>query len=224
MKTKTVNFLLLSHSWGLARASFHNSFDGIARQTDLLLEWDHVNETDYPLVIHARVFNVTSDHKVNAFETDISSELSASEKGLRVIDNSIAGLSNDSFLWRDLPSPLPFLPTATYELQVLRQYQGDDVSDLVIAFSPPFSISPGDEDKGDNSGWQTSMNGTTSDPAGSANSSYSDSHPDSSAAIAASLVVPLIVGISLFVFLCMERRRKRVLEERRKERDALVID
>ncbi|KAI0420678.1 hypothetical protein F5X98DRAFT_14493 [Xylaria grammica] len=207
MKTKTVNFLLLSHSWGLAGASFHNSFDGIARHTDLLLEWDHVNETDYPLVIHARVFNVTSDHKVNAFETDIST-----------------GLSNDSFLWRDLPSPLPFLPTATYELQVLRQYQGDDVSDPVVAFSPPFSISPGDEDKGNNSDWQTSMNGTTSDPAGSANSSYSDSHPDSSAAIAASLVVPLIVGISLFVFLCMERRRKRVLEERRKERDALVID
>ncbi|KAI0913872.1 hypothetical protein F4823DRAFT_640405 [Ustulina deusta] len=203
MKARTVYLLVLGDFWAFATASFHTNFNDIRRHTDLLLEWDLADAIDYPLVIHVRVLNTSSDHKVNTFDTDIST-----------------GLTEGSFLWNDLPSPLPFLSTATYELQVLRQQRaGDIMSDLVITSSTPFTI--GDDN---NSGWQTTINETASDSPESANSSHSDGRPNSSTAIAAGLVVPLVVGISVFVFLRMQRRRKRTLEERRKEREVLVIN
>ncbi|KAI1421108.1 hypothetical protein F5Y12DRAFT_718807 [Xylaria sp. FL1777] len=225
MRTKTVYLLMLVDLGGCATASFHNSFSDIRRNTDLLLEWDRVNATDYPLVIHVRALNITSDHKVNTFETDISSESGIADEGSRVIDNSTAGLTDNSFLWRGLPSPLPFLSTATYDLQILCQPQvGDTTSELVIASSTPFAILPEEGDGDDSGGWQTTINGTASDPPESENSSHSDGRPNSSTAIAAGLVVPLVVGISVFVFLRVRKRRKRTLEERRKERATLVID
>ncbi|KAF2965552.1 hypothetical protein GQX73_g8031 [Xylaria multiplex] len=226
-------------------ASFHNSFNGVAQHSDLLLEWDPVDAMGQPLVIHARLLNVTGDYKVNTFETDISSEFAPPEKGLCVVDNNAAGLTGDSFLWKDLPSPLPFLPTATYELQVLRQGQvGDIFSDLVIASSTPFAVSTEDRSGNNGGDWQTvgyfiefsplafigligrrqGINGTPSEPSKPTVLPHSHGNPDSSAAIVPGLVVPLVVGISICVLLCMQRRRKRMLEERQKERETLVID
>ncbi|KAI0802734.1 hypothetical protein GGR55DRAFT_683036 [Xylaria sp. FL0064] len=208
MKAERSHLFMLSNFWGFGTASFHNNFTNLRRHTDLLLEWDHADTTAYPLVIHVRVFNTTDDHKVNTFETNIST-----------------GITDNSFLWDDLPSPLPFFSTATYEFQVLPQEQiGSTVSDLVIASSTAFYILPEDEEENGGSGWQTTINGTASQPSESANSSHSDGRPSRSTAIAAGLVVPFVVGISVFVFLCMQRRRKRTLEERRKERETLVID
>lgn len=76
---------------------------------------------------------------------------------LGVIDNGTAGLTKDSFLWNDLPSPLPFLSSATYELQILRQLPLEDLTlGAVITSSALFSISPkNDEDGGDDRGWPT---------------------------------------------------------------------
>ncbi|KAI1350665.1 hypothetical protein F5Y01DRAFT_305158 [Xylaria sp. FL0043] len=208
MKAERSYLFMLGNFWGFATASFHNNFTNIRRHTDLLLEWDHADAIAYPLVIHVRVFNRTDDHKVNTFETNIST-----------------GITDNSFPWDDLPSPLPFFATATYELQVLPQEQiGSTVSDLVIASSTPFYILPENEEEDGSSGWPTTINGTASQPSEPANSSHSDGRPSSSTAIAAGLVVPFVVGISVFVFLCMQRRRKRTLEERRKERETLVID
>ncbi|KAI0509452.1 hypothetical protein F5B22DRAFT_331792 [Xylaria bambusicola] len=200
---KAAYLLMLGDAWGTAMASLQNSFGGLRQHADLLLEWEPAGATDYPLVLHVRVFNATSDHTVNTFETDIAT-----------------GLYRDSFMWNDLPSPLPFLPSATYQLQIGRQLPaGDIMSDFVITSSSPFSILPESEDENDDSRvWPT-----TTGASESANSETSQ-HPDSSTAIAAGLVVPFVVGISVFVFICMQRRRKRTLEERRKERQTLVID
>ncbi|GAW25315.1 hypothetical protein SAMD00023353_0403120 [Rosellinia necatrix] len=54
-------------------ASFRNDFSHVTRNTDVLLQWDGADATDYPLVIHVRVLNKTSDHEVNSLEADISS-------------------------------------------------------------------------------------------------------------------------------------------------------
>ncbi|KAI0554582.1 hypothetical protein F4679DRAFT_579608 [Xylaria curta] len=188
-------------------ASFHNSFDHVTQHTDLLLEWDHANATDYPLVIHARILNKTSDREVNTIEADIAS-----------------GLISDSFLWEDLPFPLPFLSTATYELRVLRQQRAEDATFRPFASSPPFTVLSPIED--DNNGSQTvwitmTTNKTTTD---NSEPSHSDGRPSSSTAIAAGLVVPFVVGISVSVFLWMQRRQRRIVTERRKERAGLVID
>ncbi|KAJ8127981.1 hypothetical protein O1611_g5654 [Lasiodiplodia mahajangana] len=187
-------------------ASFHNSFSDVTLHNDLLLEWDRANATYYPLVIRARVLNKTSEYNANTIEAEISS-----------------GLTDNTFLWRDLPFPLPFFSTATYELQVLGQQQAVGMlPELVIASSPSFIITPPRVDE--SNGGQIAINGTSDDPFEPTNSSHSGGPPNSSTAIAAGLVVPFVVGLSVFVFLCMRRRQKRIDEERRKERQGLVID
>ncbi|KAI1126335.1 hypothetical protein F5Y10DRAFT_267219 [Nemania abortiva] len=203
--------------------SFHNSFSDVTLHSDLLLEWDRVNAANYPLIIRARVLNKTSDYNVNTIEAEISSELGVFETVLRAVDDDLGELIENSFLWKDIPFPLPFLSTAAYELQILGQKQvGDTAPEPVIAYSPSFTIIPQREDE--NNGWQTTINGTTGDPLEPTNSPHSDGPPSSSTAIAAGLVVPFVVGVSAFVFLCMRRRHKRILEERRKEREGMVID
>ncbi|KAI8633686.1 hypothetical protein F5Y19DRAFT_470928 [Xylariaceae sp. FL1651] len=186
-------------------AAFHNNFDNVTRHTDLLLEWDPVNTTDYPLLIHARLMNKTSDHEVNSFDINITT-----------------GLEDNFFLWRDLPYPLPFLSTATYELHVRPQLEpGGMVSELDIVSSPLFAIT---EQEGDDSNRWPAANGTSNPPSKPTQPSHTSERPNSNTAIAAGLVVPLVVGISVFVFLWMQRRQKRIAEERRKEREGLVID
>ncbi|KAI3326054.1 hypothetical protein HD806DRAFT_432722 [Xylariaceae sp. AK1471] len=206
MKSRTAYLLALVYFWELAMASFHNDFNNVTRHTDLLLEWDPVNATDYPLLINMRVLNKTSDHEVNVLEMNITT-----------------GLTDNSFLWKDLPFPLPFLSTATYGLQVRRQQQpGAMISEIVIASSPSFAIIQ--HDGGGNNGWRNTMNGTASPPPKPIDSSHSKGPSNSNAAIAAGLVVPLVVGISVFVFVYMQRRQKRILEERQKARIGLVIE
>ncbi|KAI0455863.1 hypothetical protein F5B21DRAFT_173234 [Xylaria acuta] len=206
MEAKAVYLLALAYFWQLAMASFDNSFDHVIQHTDVLLEWDRANAADYPLVIHARVLNKTSDREVNTIEADIAT-----------------GLTNDSFLWGDLPFPLPFLSTAMYELRILRQQQaGDAAFGIVVASSPPFTIISQNGD--DNNDWQTTTNETATDSPEPTNPSHSDGRPSSSTAIAAGLVVPFVVGIAVSAFLWMQRRQKRILAERRKERAQLVID
>ncbi|KAI1751305.1 hypothetical protein F4782DRAFT_189555 [Xylaria castorea] len=206
MELKAVYLLALALLWQFAMASFYNSFDYVTRHTDVFLEWDHANGVDYPLVIHARVLNKTSDTEVNTIEADIAT-----------------GLTNDSFLWGDLPLPLPFLSTATYELRVLRQQQAEDATTFgLVASSPPFTILSRNKD--DDNGWQTTTNETASDSPEPTNPSHSNGRPSSSTAIAVGLVVPFVVGISVSVFLWVHRRQKRIMAERRKERAGLVID
>ncbi|KAK5628788.1 hypothetical protein RRF57_004503 [Xylaria bambusicola] len=201
---KVAYLLMLGDAWRTAMASFYTGFGGLRQHADLLLEWEPAEAADYPLALHVRVFNATSDHIVNTFETDIAT-----------------GLTEDSFIWNDLPSPLPFLSSATYQLQVVRQLPaGGTMSGSVITLSTPFSILPESKDGNDDNNrvWPTTTNAP--EPA----NSHTSHRPDSNTAIAAGLVVPFVVGISVFVFICMQRRRKKTLEERRKERQTLVID
>ncbi|KAJ2987423.1 hypothetical protein NUW58_g4517 [Xylaria curta] len=208
MEAKAVYVLVLSYFWELAMASFRNNFSNVTRHTDLLLEWDHSDATEYPLVIHAIVLNKTDGYGVNAIEADIS-----------------IGLTDGSFLWGDLPFPLPFLSTATYKLQVLsQQHAGGMMPHVVVASSPPFTILPGPVDQNGGNTWQPTTDETANEPPGPTNSSHSEGRPNSDTAIAAGLVVPFVVGIAAFIFLWVRRRQKRVMEEQRKARAGLVID
>ncbi|KAI0206948.1 hypothetical protein F4808DRAFT_14838 [Astrocystis sublimbata] len=203
MEIDAISNHLLVHS---SRSSFDNSFDNITQHTNVLLKWSS-NTTDYyPLVIRTRVLNRTGNRGVNAIEEDIAT-----------------GLMNDSFLWEDLPSPLPFIPTATYELRVLRQEQAEDaISGLAVASSQPFAILA--QDRYDDN-QQTATNETKDDSSEPTNPVHLDEGPNNnSTAIAAGLVVPVVLGVSVSVFLWMRQRRKRVQAVRRKERAELVID
>jgi hypothetical protein len=73
MKSKTAHLVALGYFWELAMASFHSNFNNVTEHTDLLLEWDPVNATDYPLLINVRVLNKTSDNEVNLLEVNITS-------------------------------------------------------------------------------------------------------------------------------------------------------
>ncbi|KAI1365763.1 hypothetical protein F5Y08DRAFT_167164 [Xylaria arbuscula] len=199
--------LLLGDIQITVMASFQTNFSRITQHTDLLLEWEAVKATDYPLALHLSVFNVTDDQRVNTFEADIATEL-----------------TGNSFLWNDLPSPLPFLPSATYELHLLRQVSLENPEPgAVITSSAPFNISSEIEGGDDDRGWQTATSEPASTPSKPANPNASE-HSNNSTAIAAGLVVPFVVGISIFVLTRMQRRRKKILAERRKERQTLVID
>lgn len=55
-------------------ADFQNKFDNITRGSDLLLQWDQINATDYPLVIHSRLINQTSQYGANSLEVNITSK------------------------------------------------------------------------------------------------------------------------------------------------------
>lgn len=65
--------LILSYLWRFAKAEFQNEFNDIARESDLLLKWDPINSTDYPLVIHSRLVNQTSKYGANSLEVNITS-------------------------------------------------------------------------------------------------------------------------------------------------------
>ncbi|KAI1812906.1 hypothetical protein GGS20DRAFT_511104 [Poronia punctata] len=173
-------------------ASFRTDFSNVTRNTDLLLQWDISNVTEYPVKLQVLIVNKTSEHEANVIEVVIAT-----------------GLTNNSYLWREIPLPLPFLPTAEYELRV-RPQEGRGP---ILASSPLFEIAPA-------GGSESNTTGAPKSPS----ASHTGGHHDSSAAIAAGVVVPLVVLIAVVVFLYMQRRQTRIAEARQKAREGLVIN
>ncbi len=58
----------------LSKADFQNDFQGIARGSNILLQWDPVNETDYPLMVRTRLINQTSEYGADSIEANIASK------------------------------------------------------------------------------------------------------------------------------------------------------
>ncbi|KAI6092316.1 hypothetical protein F4821DRAFT_225361 [Hypoxylon rubiginosum] len=198
--------LVLSQLAVWVAADFQNKFDNITRGSDLLLQWDQINATDYPLVIHSRLINQTSQYGANSLEVNITTELNAS-----------------SFLWTGVPYPLPYFETAKYEVEIWPQNWAGSKSSAPVFASTYFTI---DELGVNNSGNNPTegFNGTTILPSKPTSQPSSSHGVNNNTAIAAGLVVPVVVILAVFGFVWTQRRQKRLIEERRKQREQLCID
>ncbi|KAI1454524.1 hypothetical protein F4805DRAFT_460724 [Annulohypoxylon moriforme] len=200
-------FLMLGHLWRLATAEFQNEFKDITRGSDLLLKWDPTNSTDYPLVIHSQLINQTSQYGANSLEVNIT-----------------IGLNASSFLWENVPYPLPYFETAKYEVEVWpRDWGQSKTSVSAFASSSYFTISK-PEEAGNVGGLGGSFNETTVIPSKPTTQPTSTGGINNNTAIAAGLVVPIVVILAVFGFVLTQQRQKRILEEKRKQREELYID
>ncbi|KAI2473256.1 hypothetical protein F4781DRAFT_381123 [Annulohypoxylon bovei var. microspora] len=200
-------FLVLGHLWRFATAEFQNEFKDINHESDLLLKWDPTNITNYPLVIHTRLINQTSEYGANSLEVNIT-----------------VGLNGSSFLWKNVPYPLPYLETAKYEVEVWPQNWGlSKASALTFASSSYFTILSSEENENTND-LGNSLNETIIIPSKPMNHSISKGGINNNTAIAAGLVVPIVVILAVFGFVWTQQRQKRILEEKRKQREELFID
>ncbi|KAI1093204.1 hypothetical protein F5B19DRAFT_167586 [Rostrohypoxylon terebratum] len=199
--------LTLSFLWGFTTAEFQNEFKDITHESDLLLKWDPINSTDYPLIIHSRLVNQTSKYGANSLEVNIT-----------------IGSNASSFLWKNVPYPLPYLQTAKYDIEIWpRDWEQSKGSVSAFASSSYFTISePKDDENTDNQG--ISFNDTTVIPSKPTSHPISKGGINNNTAIAAGLVVPLVVILAVFGFVLVQQRQKRILEEKRKQREDLYID
>ncbi|KAI1650233.1 uncharacterized protein F4817DRAFT_283286 [Daldinia loculata] len=190
----------------MAIPGFQNEFKNITRGSDLLLRWE-ANATDYPLVLYSRLINQTSEFGANSLEVNIT-----------------IGLNTTSFLWESIPYPLPYLETAKYEVEVWPQNQvRSKISAPAIASSSYFAIakSDGEETVDDPI---NPFNGTTILPSRPTNQPTSNNGVNNNTAIAAGLLVPVFVILAVLGFVWMQRRQKKIIEEKRKQREELYID
>lgn len=198
--------LVLSQLSAWVAADFQSKFENITHGSDLLLQWDPINATDYPLVIHSRLINQTSEYGANSLEVNITT-----------------GLNTSSFLWTSIPFPLPYLETAKYEVEIWSQnWTGSKASAPVFA-STYFTITEPREDHNTDNPAE-GFSGTTVLPSKPTNQPSSKHGINNNTAIAAGLVVPVVVILAVIGFIWTQRRQKRVLEERRKQREQLCID
>ncbi|KAI2625872.1 hypothetical protein GGR54DRAFT_593340 [Hypoxylon sp. NC1633] len=206
MKLRPISVVsLLSHLWSLTAAEFRNRFQGITHGSDLLLQWDPVDAADHPLVIHSRLINQTGEYGVNALEVTIT-----------------ADLNSTSFLWQSAPYPLPFFESAKYEVEVWSQNWVPTTSKPAFATSSYFTISePKDEDA---NGSNSPLNGSMMIPSNPTIQPLSNGGVNNTTAIAAGLVVPVVVILAILGFIWTQQRQKKIVEEKRKQRENLYID
>ncbi|KAI0838622.1 hypothetical protein F5Y06DRAFT_296238 [Hypoxylon sp. FL0890] len=219
-------FLICSQLWVAVVAEFRNKFENTTRGSDLLLQWDPVDSNDYPLTICCRLINQTSDYGANLLEVNIISKESHFAFAYKSSISHIVpdGLNASSFPWKSVPYPLPYLETAKYEVEIRPQnWVGPKSSVAAFASSPYFTISDLEGDVNtDSSG--APFDGTTIIPSKPTNQPSSNARVSNNTAIAAGLVVPVVVILAVFGFVSMQQRQKRILEEKRKQREELYID
>ncbi|KAI1389787.1 uncharacterized protein F4822DRAFT_213628 [Hypoxylon trugodes] len=198
---------IFSQLWAFCLAGFQNSFNNVTRGSDLLLQWNSTNATDYPLVIRSRLINQTSEYGANSLEVNIT-----------------IGLNASSFLWKTVPYPLPYLETSKYEVEVLSQnWVESETSVSAFAFSPYFTIAESEEDTNEIDP-DDPFNKPIIIPSKPTNQPAASNGVNNNTAIAAGLVVPVVVILAVFGFVWMQQRQKRILEEKRKHREELYID
>ncbi|KAI5926994.1 hypothetical protein F4810DRAFT_421261 [Camillea tinctor] len=188
----------------LVEAGFQNSFRNVTQRSDLLLQWEPTDENDYSIAIHARLLNRTSKYEANSIEMDIAT-----------------GINSTSFLWQSVPYPLPYLRTATYEIEIRPMGQLGEEQITILTSSPYFMIAPEDQNRDQS---MPSNESFIIPPIPTDEPSSGNGRINNNAAIAAGLVIPVVVALAVIGFLWVQRRQRRSLEESRKRREALVIE
>ncbi|KAI0601235.1 hypothetical protein F4775DRAFT_436418 [Biscogniauxia sp. FL1348] len=197
--------LLLSTLLASVRAGFLSSFKNVSQRSDLLLQWDPIDEHDHPLAIHAKLLNRTSKYGANSIEMDIA-----------------VGIDGTSFLWQSVPYPLPYLRTATYEveLRAINSLEEEEPGAILVS-SPYFIIAPEDTNRDGSTPYNESF---IMPPISTDEPNSSAGGINSNAAIAAGLVIPVVVALAVIGFLWVQRRQRRSLEENKRRREELFIE
>ncbi|KAI0019333.1 hypothetical protein F4780DRAFT_780557 [Xylariomycetidae sp. FL0641] len=203
-------------------AGFMNSFGNMTQGSDLQLRWAAGDSAASPsIVVYTRLLNRTGDHTANSLELNIT----------------VQSNTTTSYLWENVPSPLPYLETAMYEVEVRPQQWTDAGSRApVFAASSFFSIAEAHDDELSDDE-ETDDSDTDDEPSTSITnvsvpiasskpmgSSHSGAGINNNAAIAAGLIAPVIVALAVFGLIWVQRRQRKMLEQKRKQREELTID
>lgn len=141
----------------IARAEFTVDFEqGLEEGKNVLLEWEPVDASFRPLVLFGQLFNQTERGGMISISQNITCE--RAPKKVSVVGGTqhahyacflAVGINASSYLWMNVPSPLPFYPTASYVVQLLPQNQvgnptdgGQQLQAPVLAQSPMFPVLP----------------------------------------------------------------------------------
>ncbi|KLU86740.1 hypothetical protein, variant [Magnaporthiopsis poae ATCC 64411] len=116
-------FLLAAPSYA---ADFIRTFTGITKGADLALQWDGIDARYMPLTIHVVVVNRTDEeNRANVFKRNLA-----------------VGVNGTSWVWRDMPSPLPYMATGLYQVEIRPEAQANATTGNAPTFpkSPYFSL------------------------------------------------------------------------------------
>lgn len=200
---------VLASMAGVSLAGFITPFTEVEHGQRLEVSWERLAAEDLPVYILGKVFNAT-DSGVNMFQTNISTDL-----------------TDSAFMWTNIPYPLPYIPGAQYELEVISQKPSDGIDDdddesaPTLAKTDLFTIGRGGDSSSDG-------RRPTFDPLGQPEQSEEPHVGPSTvvivAAVCVSLGIPILIAIG-FWFWCMRRQRKRLqYEETRRRRYDTIIE
>ncbi|KAL8392056.1 hypothetical protein RB595_002311 [Gaeumannomyces hyphopodioides] len=195
-------FLLLLAAPGHA-AEFTRTFSGLTKAADLALGWDGVDARYMPLTIHAVVVNRTgNENRANVFRRNLA-----------------VGINGTSWVWKNMPSPLPYLATGQYQVEIRTETQANATAGSVppvLPKSPYFSIlevkstqptgSPG--------------GATSPSPASDGGGRPSSKTISLAAGIVVTLVILLLAGTGC---LCWRRRYMRAKSAKKRENKFDVV-
>lgn len=193
-----------------ARAAFTNSFDGLTHGRRVEVSWDKLSAGDQPAYLSGRIFNET-ENGVVSFQANLS-----------------IGITDTTFSWINAPYPLPYMPTAQYELELLPENppaasDGASNGQTSLAKSDLFYIihSSSEEDGGSRNPTVITEPHPTTEP------TKSRGGPSTAiiiVAVCVGLGVPILAGIGVWIWCMRRERRRRQYEESRRIRYQTIID
>jgi len=180
-----------------ATTGFTNGFDGVEAGETLELRWEGVEEKLYPLCVTAQVMQKGGDGSVTVFKANLTGDI----KG-------------NSFAWKGVPFPLTFIPDGMYQLEIHPADGAPGGSGWpLLVKSPFFSITKASEPaKPSSSSSPDQKNG------GGSNASKS-----LAIGLGVAIGVPSVVALALVSWCFKRKRRRALLERRRRTRRDFVI-
>ncbi|SPN97763.1 uncharacterized protein DNG_01276 [Cephalotrichum gorgonifer] len=214
MATRAAKLLLLITSCLLpvGLSEFITPFEGVVEGGKLELTWERLPAEALPFYISGRVFN-TTEVGITSFQANLTTNLSTS-----------------SFTWSDIPYPLPYIPTAHYELELVplrpsnHSTSSNQSTSSATAKSPLFSIAPSSSEPPPKNSPRPP--GPAPTPTEEKKVSKS-SGPGTNAIIAAVCVglgIPILIAAGVCVWWTRRHRQRAKYEENRRRRYETIID
>ena len=197
--------LFLVAGVSVCQAAFLSQFNDVTHRSAVAVGWDPVENVTAPFALHARMVNKTEGGLLNAVMMRIS-----------------ADINGTVWTWADVPSPLPWLPTAQYQLE-LRPFtwNGSDQPDSskapLYTRSSFFSIAP----------QNNTLEPPPSDGRDHGNGNKSAPEPQNRTlgiALGLAFGIPAIIGTCFLIHVWRKRQLKLAEEKRWQRRYDFVID
>ncbi|KAK3309061.1 uncharacterized protein B0T15DRAFT_128168 [Chaetomium strumarium] len=192
---------------GRSAAEFTNSFDDIARGSNVTLTWGGVQPQQYPLCIAAQLIEREKGgdgFSANAYRVNITT-----------------GASGTAHVWTGAPYPLPWVADGLYQLELRPMgWTGGDAP--VLGRSPFFTILSSDSDGGVvGPAPSASAQATPAESRGGDDASHINKPVAIGLGVA--IGVPSIAALVVVGWCFRRRQRRAVLEKTRLKRADFVI-